>query len=284
MSKKQLIIEKAVELFAENGFESTSVQQITERCGISKGAFYLYFKSKDELIIGLIDYFLSNIISDIEQSVSNEKHTDQLLYNYIYVSLSEFKKHAKFAKLFLKEQVFSYNNDLFNRLQIYMSTLNHILLSIIQRQFPKKNPDMHFELLYAVNGLLKGYTELFLIDEFPVDLDRLCHSIVEKITIIADHSTVLVFTPEYLGKINFHLDITKEEVLNKLEEVIQETSDDPIVRDSLLLLKEDLEDPHLNEAIIQGLLKNIRTNTQCRWVASIYELYIEGSIRATSSE
>lgn len=100
MSKKQLIIEKAVELFAENGFESTSVQQITERCGISKGAFYLYFKSKDELIIGLIDYFLSNIISDIEQSVSNEKHTDRLLYNYIYVSLSEFKKHAKFAKLF----------------------------------------------------------------------------------------------------------------------------------------------------------------------------------------
>ncbi len=284
MLKKQLIIEKAVELFAENGFESTSVQQITERCGISKGAFYLYFKSKDELIIGLIDYFWSNIISDIEQSVSNEKHTDQLLYNYIYVSLSEFKKHEKFAKLFLKEQVFSYNNDLFNRLQMYMSTLNHILLSIIQRQFPKKNPDMHFELLYAVNGLLKGYTELFLIDEFPVDLDRLCHSIVEKITIIADHSTVLVFTPEYLGKINFHLDISKEEVLNKLEEVIQETSDDPIVRDSLLLLKEDLEDPHLNEAIIQGLLKNIRTNTQCRWVASIYELYLESATRASSSE
>lgn len=282
MSKKQLIIEKAVELFAENGFESTSVQQITERCGISKGAFYLYFKSKDELIIGLIDYFLSNIISDIEQSVSNEKHTDQLLYNYIYVSLSEFKKHAKFAKLFLKEQVFSYNNDLFNRLQMYMSTLNHILLSIIQRQFPKKNLDMHFELLYAVNGLLKGYSELFLIDEFSVDLDRLCHSIVEKITVIADHSTILVFTPEYLGKFNFHLDISKEEVLNKLEEAIEETSEDPIVRDSLLLLKEDLVNPHLNEAIIQGLLKNIRTNSHCRWVASIYELYLDRATRESS--
>lgn len=282
MSKKQLIIEKAVELFAENGFESTSVQQITERCGISKGAFYLYFKSKDELIIGLIDYFLSNIISDIEQSVSNDKNPDQLLYNYLYVTLREFKKHAKFAKLFLKEQVFSYNNDLFNRLQMYMSTLNHMLLSIIQRQFPKKNPDLHFELLYAVNGLLKGYTELFLIDEFSVDIDRLCHSIVEKITVIADHSTILVFTPEFLRKTNVHLDISKEEVLNKLEEVIEETSEDPIVRDSLLLLKEDLVNPHLNEAIIQGLLKNIRTNSHCRWVASIYELYLDRATHASS--
>ena len=34
MIKKQLIMDKALELFAEKGFESTSVQQITERCGI----------------------------------------------------------------------------------------------------------------------------------------------------------------------------------------------------------------------------------------------------------
>ncbi|MFS8629945.1 MAG: TetR/AcrR family transcriptional regulator, partial [Bacillales bacterium] len=51
MTKRELIMERALELFAENGFEATSVQQITERCGISKGAFYLYFKSKDELIL-----------------------------------------------------------------------------------------------------------------------------------------------------------------------------------------------------------------------------------------
>ncbi len=43
-------MEKALELFSEQGFEATSVQQITERCGISKGAFYLSFKTKDELV------------------------------------------------------------------------------------------------------------------------------------------------------------------------------------------------------------------------------------------
>ena len=39
MTKKQLIMEKAAELFAKQGFEATSVQQITDYCGISKVPF-----------------------------------------------------------------------------------------------------------------------------------------------------------------------------------------------------------------------------------------------------
>ena len=49
MTKKQMIVDSAIELFAQKGIEATSVQQITAHCGISKGAFYLSFKSKDEL-------------------------------------------------------------------------------------------------------------------------------------------------------------------------------------------------------------------------------------------
>ena len=65
LDRKQLIMEKAIELFAARGFESTSVQQITEHCGISKGAFYLSFKSKDELILEIIDYFMKRFITKI---------------------------------------------------------------------------------------------------------------------------------------------------------------------------------------------------------------------------
>ena len=72
MIKKQLIMEKALELFAKQGFEATSVQQITEHCGISKGAFYLSFKSKDELILALIDYFMTQFTSDIDYT--GQKH------------------------------------------------------------------------------------------------------------------------------------------------------------------------------------------------------------------
>lgn len=46
--KQEEIIESAIKLFAENGFTNTSIQEIVNDCGISKGAFYNYFPSKED--------------------------------------------------------------------------------------------------------------------------------------------------------------------------------------------------------------------------------------------
>lgn len=44
------IYDAAVELFWRQGFEETSVQQIVDKAGLTKGALYHYFESKDELL------------------------------------------------------------------------------------------------------------------------------------------------------------------------------------------------------------------------------------------
>ena len=48
--KKELILESALELFAENGFHATSISQIAKKAGISKGLIYNYFESKNEIL------------------------------------------------------------------------------------------------------------------------------------------------------------------------------------------------------------------------------------------
>lgn len=274
MSKKYLILEKSIELIAENGFEATSVQQITERCGISKGAFYLYFKSKDELITSLVDYFMTAIISDIEQSVSKEEDDDRLLYNYLYVSFSKFQEHANLTKIFLKEQSFSFNKDLFDRWRMYMSMLNSILLSIIKKQYSKTDRDMHIDLVFSINGVMNSYSELFFFDDYHVDVHRLCVSIVEKITLIAQYSTLSSVGPDYLRKAKIKVTVSKNEVMELLEKASQDTDGDPIVAESLALLKDDIDNPKLSDAVIQGLLNNIRSTSHGRWAAYIYQQYL----------
>lgn len=49
-STHQSIIEKAVELFCENGYDSTSIEQISTALNISRATFYYHFASKDQLI------------------------------------------------------------------------------------------------------------------------------------------------------------------------------------------------------------------------------------------
>lgn len=44
------IIEAAEQLFAKQGYESTSVQDIADKCSMTKGALYHHFKSKEELL------------------------------------------------------------------------------------------------------------------------------------------------------------------------------------------------------------------------------------------
>ena len=53
--KKRKILEKAFELFRKNGYMDTKVEDITKALGISKGSFYTYFKTKEELLCELLE-------------------------------------------------------------------------------------------------------------------------------------------------------------------------------------------------------------------------------------
>jgi len=48
--RKQLILEKSAEMFAEHGYHKASIDQLADACGMSKSLIYHYFKSKHELL------------------------------------------------------------------------------------------------------------------------------------------------------------------------------------------------------------------------------------------
>jgi len=56
------IIESAIELFEEQGYESTTVQQIANRAKVAKGTFFNYFASKEDMILELQGFILMNEI------------------------------------------------------------------------------------------------------------------------------------------------------------------------------------------------------------------------------
>jgi TetR/AcrR family transcriptional repressor of nem operon len=51
------LIAASEELFVDKGVAATSVEDITSRAGVSKGLFYLYFDSKDDLLVAVQDQF-----------------------------------------------------------------------------------------------------------------------------------------------------------------------------------------------------------------------------------
>lgn len=69
--KKMNVIIKSADLFYIKGYKNTSLNDILEVCKIPKGSFYYYFKSKDDLLLHVIDYHKNNILKFFDSSVDD---------------------------------------------------------------------------------------------------------------------------------------------------------------------------------------------------------------------
>ena len=62
LTKKQEIIDKAIEFFSKNGIAETKIEDITNNLGIGKGTLYLYFKGKKDLLLNCIERLTTIVI------------------------------------------------------------------------------------------------------------------------------------------------------------------------------------------------------------------------------
>src|SRR5882762_92603 len=53
--KRDRILKAAVKVFARSGFHATRVSEVAKAAGVADGTIYLYFKSKEELLVSLFE-------------------------------------------------------------------------------------------------------------------------------------------------------------------------------------------------------------------------------------
>jgi TetR/AcrR family transcriptional regulator, cholesterol catabolism regulator len=69
---RKAIIESGLKLFGEKGYAVTSVQQITDAAGVTKGAFYHHFESKEDLLRLIHDEFLDYQLAILRMALDAE--------------------------------------------------------------------------------------------------------------------------------------------------------------------------------------------------------------------
>ncbi|RRD49961.1 TetR/AcrR family transcriptional regulator [Arachnia propionica] len=65
------LVEAAIEQFATHGIDATSVEQICEAAGFSRGAFYSNFASKDDLCAAMIQLFQDRLLDALENTITS---------------------------------------------------------------------------------------------------------------------------------------------------------------------------------------------------------------------
>lgn len=97
--KRELILNTALEFFAQQGFHSTSIDQIAKKAGISKGLIYNYFESKNSILNEILKTGFDAIYYYFDIN-----HDGVLSYNefefFIRKSFDEMTGNRNFWKLY----------------------------------------------------------------------------------------------------------------------------------------------------------------------------------------
>jgi AcrR family transcriptional regulator len=97
---KQQILTAAAELFTEKGYESTTLEDVTERANLSKGTFYYNFESKEDLVVGIRRSALSSTIDEAYEAVARGDNPFLVLEKLLIDRTVYTEKYPELASVF----------------------------------------------------------------------------------------------------------------------------------------------------------------------------------------
>lgn len=186
--RKKEILDTALALFMEKGFEDVTFQKIADRCGITRTTLYIYFKNKKEIFVwsikqltGDIEVSLLEIINDQSKTITErlllvldtilEKCTENhLLFAVTLSYLLQLQKTGKDPAVRVKRRII--------RLRHLLSTI--IIEGINSGEFKPVNVHDTNELLYSV--IEAAIFRLAVLDQKDIsELRRPFHLVVHGI-------------------------------------------------------------------------------------------------------
>ena len=84
-ARKSRILAAAASVFAKQGYQQTTIDQIAEAAGVAKGSVYLAFDSKEDLFYGLFEEFTRDVVgSDLDPATESNEHVCDRLAQLFY--------------------------------------------------------------------------------------------------------------------------------------------------------------------------------------------------------
>ncbi len=92
------LISAAVDLFGKQGFHGTSMQEMVDAAGLTKGAFYHHFNSKIDVLYVIHDEFIDRTLAHQQAIVERDKTPHEVLYHLVLDLIGiviEFRPHVE---------------------------------------------------------------------------------------------------------------------------------------------------------------------------------------------
>jgi len=167
--RRSQILEAAMAVFARQGFDQARMDDIAQEAGLSKGALYLYYKSKDAIISAILQFFFSRAMKKLQGFLESEEPPsvrEQLLrLNQYYIA--EMKWMVSLLPLsFEFYAVAARQRAVRQFLKRYFKDYREVLAAFVQRGIDRGEfRDLQAErVAIAITALCEGMALLWMVD------------------------------------------------------------------------------------------------------------------------
>ena len=275
LDKKTHIVAAAELLFDQQGFKATSMQEVANHAGVSKGSLYLHFKSKDELLLAVCESHTNKITQRVKEILHDkalsplEKLTAQISFQF-----EEIQDYQNFYQALFQDEAIKFGPELIiyyqeSRIE-WMRLQEDFLLSI----YGDSIQPWVVDLAITLDGLVASYITVTMIEQIELDTKPLVSWVVRCIDkIAADIATdkpvpvlsenMIASRAEIVAKKNKMKMKYIEQALERLEEKSQKLKITSEAREtleaSLTHIKSQLSNAQQDKVMLRALLAGLRT-------------------------
>ena len=148
IDKKEHIMNAAIELFAEKGFEGSSIRDLAARADVNVAMVNYYFGSKDKLFEAIVEYKASFMRGKMDEIEADTKMTeiekiDLIIENYVAKILSNRSFHRILYQELLMGEHEAMHENIIKVFARNITTLRNIIeLGVKRKVFKKVDPEL----------------------------------------------------------------------------------------------------------------------------------------------
>ncbi len=183
LRRQAQIMDIALDIFAEKGYHSTSVDDIINAAGVARGTFYLHFQGKLDIMDKIVESKLEELYSAVKVlDISQDRDLDELRNMYINVTkfFMGMEVYKKFIKLMLREYV-GLDDIIFKRVNDFFDMIMAMTSGYIRNAQEEKKVSMDIDpdvTSFCIIGAVKELVLKWAVMDEVIDVDKTVNSML----------------------------------------------------------------------------------------------------------
>lgn len=275
--RKHQIREVARELFQSQGYKATSMQEIADRVGISKGAVYLHYRSKEALLLAIVEDIDSRLVARMNALMEDETLSPEaMLHAQILGQLDEMVENRPINEIFLQETGLSLDAELMRFIQETRYRWQQLQETFLVKVYGESLTPWRIDAAVIFNGIMQEYHISVMLEQVDLPREALGRFIVSVMNSVVsgllegDQPPVLreeaipgrqEVARRLAEAAARDLGTIVDEMTETVEALELDSDEHSVVTETLAVLAGALDAEHPNKVLIRGMLASLREVT-----------------------